>query len=72
MNEDTTGFIYPCFWADYLAKVAETTLLPVTFVWHKMALAQGLQYVMVWNHRNGYRNKHNSTSGPSVRLDQPL
>ncbi len=56
MNEQVDDdLIYPSYWADYLSKVAEVTLLPVfPFIWHRLSYARGLQFIMVWNRRNGY------------------
>jgi len=72
MNEDTGDFIYPSYWAGYLAKVAEITLLPVTYIWHRLSLACGLQYIMIWNHRQGLHCLHASSLVSKVHLDQPL
>ena len=72
MNEYEGDFIFPSYWADYLAKVAEITLLPVTYVWHNLSLAQGRQYVMVWYYRQGFRCRHPSQSLPVTRMDEPL
>lgn len=47
--------IYPSYWADYLAKVAEMTRLPIDYIWTKLSYARGLQFVTVWTYRQGLK-----------------
>jgi hypothetical protein len=69
---ETGRRIYPSYWADFLSKVAEVTLLPVTHIWHRMSYACALQYVMVWNYRQGSFCVPFSRSKKKFQLSQPL
>lgn len=54
METDLTGCCFPSYWASYLSKVAEVTLMPVDKIWHHLSYARGLQYVMVWCYKHDF------------------
>lgn len=70
---DLNGCIFPSYWAGYLSKVAEVTLLPIDYIWHKLPYAQGLQYMMEWYYRHEMVCKSiGAKIAGTVNLSQPL